>query len=374
MDNVSNKYKKWIYIFFLVVPFFSLALFFVLKRNKSVMNFWVFKIAGPFEQFLGRICSVFPFSVLEIAACISVILSLIFIIVAVVSYFRNKDKRRLVKRAAGVLIFWLWVVSAFNWLWNAVYYASTFSERSNLQVRPYSVEELAAVTDYFACNAAELSDEIKRDEKGLWNENLDDVIKRAPENYKAAEELFPCLEMKSVEVKPFLFSRVQSMLGFTGMYTPYTGEANINIDAPPFLIPSTICHEMTHQRMVAPEDECNFVGIMACIACDDVVYQYSGYLSGLIHLSNALYSVSPDIWYSIANERFTIELYTDWVYNGEYWRRFESPVEEISGEVYDKFLKHNDQELGNKSYGACVDLIIDHFLDVINEEKELSDD
>ena len=35
-----------------------------------------------------------------------------------------------------------------------------------------------------------------------------------------------------------------------------------------------------------------------------------------------------------------------------------SPVEEKAGQTYDAFLKRNDQELGIRSYGACVDLLV----------------
>ncbi len=362
MKNRLFKCSGWIFTLYAVLPFFFLALFFVLRGNKPLMDFWVFNIAGPFEQFLGRLCSFVPFSVVELLTVAAFIMSILFIISAAAGYFKDKNKTVLLKRISVIAIFWLWIIATFYWLWNVVYYASSFSERSNLQIRSCSVEELAAVTDYFAYNAAELSDKMKRDEKGIFDENLQEIIESAPENYKAAEKLFPFLQMDSVKVKPFAFSRLQSMLGFTGMYTPYTGEANINTDVPKLTIPSTICHEMTHQRMVAPEDECNFVGITACILSDDIVYQYSGYFSGLIHLSNALFSVSPDAWQQIAEKRFTKELYTDWIFNADYWEQFESPVQEISSQVYDGFLKHNKQELGNRSYGACVDLIISYFL------------
>ncbi|MEI3141542.1 MAG: DUF3810 family protein [Lawsonibacter sp.] len=60
--------------------------------------------------------------------------------------------------------FGLWC--AFCWMWNAAYYASTFTQRSGLGGRPYSVEELAAVTEYFAQNAARLSSQVARDGEG----------------------------------------------------------------------------------------------------------------------------------------------------------------------------------------------------------------
>ena len=167
--------------------------------------------------------------------------------------------------------------------------------------------------------------------------------------------------MKSVEAKPLLCSKLQSSLGFTGIYSPITGEANVNIDAPSCLLPATIAHEMSHQRMVALEDEANFVGIAACVTSDDPLFQYSGYLMGLIHLCNALYPVAPDTWYEIAGTHFTPELFTDWDDNNAYWAQRSSPMEEKAAEVYDSFLKGNDQELGIRSYGACVDLLVAYF-------------
>ena len=79
------------------------------------------------------------------------------------------------------------------------------------------------------------------------------------------------------------------------------------MDAPACLVPATIAHEMSHQRMVFSELEANFVGIAAAVSCGDPVFQYSGWLMGLIQLCNALYAVSPDLWYQIAAASFTPE-------------------------------------------------------------------
>ena len=167
--------------------------------------------------------------------------------------------------------------------------------------------------------------------------------------------------MDSVRAKPIFFSRFQSRLGFTGMYFPFTGEANVNVDAPACLVPATIAHEMAHQRMVASELESNFVGIAACVTGEDVTYQYSGYLMGLIQLCNALYDVAPQTWQAIARSTFTAELSQDWQDNNQYWAAMRSPVEDRAEQVYDSFLKGNGQSLGIRSYGACVDLLVTYF-------------
>ena len=121
------------------------------------------------------------------------------------------------------------------------------------------------------------------------------------------------------------FSRLQSMMGFTGVYFPFTGEANVNVDAPACLVPATIAHEMSH-----PADGLLRAGGQFCGHRRGGVLRRSGVpvlrmADGLIQLCNALYAVSPDLWYQIAAASFTPELSTDWEDNNAYWRALESP-------------------------------------------------
>ncbi len=237
-------------------------------------------------------------------------------------------------------------------------HADTFAQRAGLETAPYSVDELASVTTYFARQAAALSDQVARDSEEHFSEDLADCFEAGPEVYENLAREFPCLDITAVRAKPLVCSRLQSILGFTGVYFPFTGEANVNVDAPACLIPATIAHEMAHQRMVASESEANFVGIAACVTSDNVVFQYSGYLMGLIQLCNALYPVDAQAWQTIVQECFTAELAADWNDNNAYWAALESPVEEVAEQAYDSFLKGNGQELDMRSYGACVDLLV----------------
>ena len=51
----------------------------------------------------------------------------------------------------------------------------------------------------------------------------------------------------------------------------------------------------------------------------------------------------------------------DWNANNAYWAALASPMEDAAEQVYDSFLKGNGQELGMRSYGACVDLLAAYF-------------
>lgn len=42
-----------------------------------------------------------------------------------------------------------------------------------------------------------------------------------------------------------------SRINYTGFFFPYTAEANVNVDSPLCMLPSTIAHELAHQRGVA---------------------------------------------------------------------------------------------------------------------------
>ena len=351
----------WRWLGVITLPLALVILFQWLKGNQSLMTKWVFGVMAPIEQFLGRLWAVFPFSVAELLTVLFLTGCLVWLIRAVVLVWRQKKLLPLLRRLAALAAAWLWLWAGLCWLWNAAYYIPTFSQREGLETSPCSVEELAAVTEFFARQAAALAPQMPRDSEGHFVKDLSGWFEGAPAVYQAVSEQFPSLFINSVRPKPLLFSRLQSILGFTGVYFPFTGEANVNVDAPACLVPATISHEMAHQRMVSSELEANFVGIAACTTCDDAVFQYSGWLMGLIQLCNALYSVSPDTWYDIAGRTFTLELAIDWEDNNAYWKALESPMETVAGDMYDSFLKGNDQELGIRSYGACVDLLVHYY-------------
>ena len=360
--NHINSAKVWFFLGTITLPLALVILFEVLKGRQVVIGAWVWSVMAPLEQVLGRLWSLFPVSVAEVFAVLFLSGCTVWLGRAIVLVVHQKKPILFLRRPLGLGIVWLWLWAGLCWFWNAAYYVPSFAQREGLETSPYSIEELAEVTKYFAQQAAALAPQVPRDAEGHFAADLFDCFDRGPSIYHNIGQKFSSLNIKAVKAKPLFFSRLQSILGFTGIYFPFTGEANVNVDAPACLIPATIAHEMSHQRMVSSELEANFVGIAACTSCDDVVYQYSGYLMGLINLCNALYPVSPDAWNKIAEQTFNRELFIDWSDNNNYWAELESPAEDVAGDMYDSFLKSNDQELGIHSYGACVDLLVNYYL------------
>lgn len=342
-------------------PVLMTGAFYLLRNNTALMTIWVHHIMAPVMQTVGRFWGLFPFAVGEAWAALTIAALILWVLWAILRLVRDREGRPFLRRilAAACFLFWLW--GLFCWLWNCSYYAADFSQRAGLRDDPTAPEQLAMVTVFFAQQAAALSDDVPRDEMGRFAADEDTYFQNGPAVYDNLSRIYPELKLDSGPAKKLLFSRFQSILGFTGVYFPFTGEANVNVDAPACLVPATIAHEMSHQRMVAAEEEANFVGILACITSEDVVYQYSGYLSGLTHLANALNDLSPELLQTIMAEIFTEELRTDWNENYHYWKELDSSTQDKATEVYDGFLKHNGQSLGLLSYGACVDLLVNYF-------------
>ena len=168
--------------------------------------------------------------------------------------------------------------------------------------------------------------------------------------------------MKAVKPKQAFYSRLMSRVNFTGYYFPYMGEATVNVDIPGALLPSTIAHEMAHQRGVAFENEANFVGILACVESNNAAYEYSGWLLGFIYLLNALYKADPGAYYEVASLA-PPKAWADIQANNDYWAQFETKEAEVTEKVYDSMLKSYGESLGVQSYGAVADLLIEWYLE-----------
>lgn len=345
----------------LITPIVLIALFYTLRNHTPTMIWWT---EGPLPFFIKpfrQLSGLLPFSLGEWLIITTVLFFLWLIPSRIYGKLRKQKPLCQKKELAILLSLVLWLGAGLCWLWNPLYYVPTLAERANLDLSPYPVEDLILLTHYFAQGAQEYAPQVSRDDTGQFNVPSEEYFQEALLLYEKTEETFPFLAMENVPAKSLRLSQIQSYFGFTGVYNPFTGEANINTHTPAVLHPVTIAHEMAHQRLIAPETEANFLAIVACLDSDSTTFRYSGYLFGLMQLSNALYPVAPEIWQEIVDLYFTPEISTDWQSNYNYWQSFQSPVEEVAKEAYDGFLKGNQQELGIRSYGACVDLLVSYY-------------
>ena len=334
-----------------------IALFHLLAGKREIMNALAFGTL-PLRQALGKLCAHFPVSVAELLCTLGVLAVLAWLVWTVVSVCRLKPRlltfwRRLSLLLAVALTLYLLLCI----LLGASYRADSFQDRSGLRAQPASVEALYEVTALFTEKLIESADTVPRGPDGQFSVPEDEVFAAASEIYRGAERLFPILTLKDVTPKRAMYSHVMSIFNYTGFYFPFTGEAHINIEPPLALMAATIAHEMAHQRGVASELEANFVAVLACTESGNAAYAYSGWLFGWLHLGNALYRYAPEAYYELARS-LPESVWADLNANDEFWEQYETKAAVVSDKVYDTMLKTYGQELGVRSYGAVVDLLI----------------
>ena len=346
----------------------AVALIYALRVDEGAM-LWVYEhVTHPYHLFMSKLCSHFAFSAAELVYAAAILGLAAYLLWCVYRLIRFPEKlwqlyRLVLTLAMAGAVFW----AGLSVMWTPCYYAPGFAEQSGVDDGPLELEELETVTRWFAALASEYADEVPRDENDACTTDRDSVLDRAAGVFEGAAELYPFLDGEALRPKPIHFSRIMSCLDFTGFFFPMTGEANLNMDSPVFLLPSTSQHEIAHQRGVAMEQECNFVAVLSCLESEYADFRYAGAALAYIYLGNALagadYEAYTEIYYSLSD---TVR--ADFKAQSAYWDEFrDSAAQKASNTVYDSFLKSNGQELGMQSYGACVNLLVHYYIDEARE-------
>ena len=346
----------------LAVNALALALFFALRTRRDVMNAVSHGFSMPLERALGRLWSYVPLSAAELCYALAAVALAVFLARSVVLIVRAEYKREMLYRRVMLLFnALLSLYAAFCLLWGVNFYADDFCRQSGVYPEPVTREELIAVTRYFAGETARCAGAVARDAHGVYAVPRQESLRYAPSLYTAMYDEFPFLYIPVDPMpKGIFFSRVMSAMNVTGLYFPFTGESNLNMDFPAATFPATVAHELAHRRGIASEQQCNFLAVLASTRAENAAYQYSGWLLGYIHLSNALYTVAPEEWREI-RASLPAPVEADLRAANEYWARYEGVAARASGKAYDTMLKSYGDELGMRSYGAVVDLLVAYY-------------
>lgn len=319
----------------------------------------------------GRIMGVFPFSVSEILLYLLLLWILVSMCRLMAGVIRKKKGRRQVVEwcmkllfIAGALFFLYVVNCGIN------YQRESFAESAGIRGEEYSVEELTEVCSWLTGEVNARSDEVLRDDAGIMTlENISDeedstsdggktsVDTLAVEAMKMLGDTYPELSGFYPKPKGLLNSWILSIQNLTGVYSPFTVEANYNSDVVDYYIPFTACHELSHLRGFMQEQEANFIAFLACTDSEHVEFQYSGYLVGWVYCMNVLHQVDYDAWEEV-RAGLAPSADADLKANSEFWAAYDGKVAEVSNKVNDTYLKANGQKDGVESYDRMVDLIV----------------
>ena len=341
-----------------------IAAYFLLRSNEALLDALSEGFVRPWHRALSTFCDLFPFSVAEALIVLAILGAAVYIISQVVLMLRRGEKlKRLYRIAMTAVMAFCVIYGGFCTLWGIYFYTADFEERSGIYAEPLSTEQLETTTRYFTALLNECAEAVPRDEEGVFAVTREEIFDLSPTLYENVCLSFPCLEGPALRCKPFFFSEILSRITFTGFFFPFTAEANINVHSPECMLPSTIAHELAHQRGVAQEDEANFVAVLASLESGSDIYCYSACLMAYIHLSNALYAADYEAW---LDNYYTLSpgVLADIKMNNAYWDRYRDTVVNAAADtVYTGLLHSYGQSDGLKTYGKCIDLLVAYYYD-----------
>lgn len=306
------------------------------------------------------IFQIFPFSFAEILLYVLIVaLAGIILFYLIRFLFKRITAVKLVSLFLTLAIIAGGALNAFYFIWGFHYARPKLQQLLGLDVTQREPQELVSLTVSLAAAANQLREQVQEDASGIFTLSVSPAEKFAaiPQAYAALGREIPLFSHKAHTPKPVLASEWMSWAGISGIFIPFTGEANVNVHQPHLLIPVSAAHEAAHGQGIARENEANFVGYLACMASNDAELQYSAVILALINCGNQVYAWDKQTYTEIF-QTYSEKVKRDLSAYNAYWKAYEGPVEEMMTQVNDSYLKHNQQQSGVKSYGEMVDLLL----------------
>lgn len=354
------------------VPLWSLILFAIFlcallmntlfKTNHALANAIHHTVGAAIRTVLATLTSWIPFSLAECLLILSPLL------VGLICFALVRRMRR--SLAAGIRYFtgFLSLLSlVFTFLffgYNAGYYSDGVEAKLDFKRSDLSAEQLYDT-------AVIMIDQIKEDLPYVYYPrntysamtfSYAELNEKLNEAYNTLSDQYPAFQRMYSNTKPVLLSEPWTYTHISGVYTFFTGEANVNTNYPDFIIVSSAAHEMAHQRGITKEDEANFTAFLVCSLSDDPYIRYCGYADVLNDLMGKLASASPEL-YNKARAQMPQELKDEYTAYSVFFDQYrENVAATVSTAVNNAYITSHNQPAGVKSYGLVVDLVAAYLL------------
>ncbi len=359
-----NRYVPKASIVFYMIGILAAVVYLICVCSSAFADFFNIHISSFFRALNAHLTGWIPFSLAEFI----IISAPVTIVCAVVtaSKISMRGNRYFIRCVTGLLSVVVLIASMFVFTFGAGYRVPTIDRKLGIPREKVSAEELGATMEIVIERLNELSPYVTyMEEKGsIRPYTHEETVQLCLDSYEKLSEQHPFIQKLDAPVKQILLSDYMTYTHISGMYTFFTGEANLNTNYPYFVNVYTTAHEMAHQRGIARENEANFLAYLVCITSDDPYMQYAGYLNMYEYLASPLYSASPSLYSKTVGELNQYARYDLLCYSEFFDKYRDNVAADVSDAVNNTYLVLQGTE-GSKSYGMVVDLAVAYHL---NEE------
>lgn len=356
-----SRLPLWSKIFYCIGSA-ALVVYVASMFSRGFADFFNRYIGSFFRGSLSYLSVWLPFSLAEIALITVPIWGTLLIVYASRHYcwsWRTVLNFLLILLSVVSLLFSLFVFGL-----GTGYYNSTIDVKLGLERTKVTPKELVTTLNTVAEGVNDALNEKtpEYDENGasVMPFTYGEMCEKLVDAYDKVREEYSFIPGLDSRVKPVMLSKPWTYTHISGVYTYFTGEANINTNMPDYTIPFTAAHEMAHQRGISREDEANFVAFLVCTASDDPYIRYSGYLSMFEYVASPTYSADKEE-YAAALKKLNPAAVGEMIAYNEFYDKYaDSVASTVTSAVNDTFLKSQGTP-GEKSYGMVVDLAVAYY-------------
>lgn len=347
-----NIKRKFILLVVLVVVL-TVVNYYLPQSNHLIYQYDRF-IFNPFQSFRIITFGLLPVSVGDVMYLIGGIALLVTLArwVKYVARFRG-FKLHLAVSVLNLTNIVLFVYLFFIFGWGANYYKPTLRESWQMGKKDtgYSMQDTAARRRVF--NEIVAFDQFLVEKLNTYaphyhNLSFPEVNDRSVQYYRTYTD--SKVRLHGLGLKRTLFGYFIERLAVEGYYNPFTGEGQVNTDLPGFTLPFLACHEMAHQAGIAAEDDANLMAYALGTLVNDSSFNYSSYLNLWIYTNNRLFRRDSALAHKFEaqlNKLTTAHIDT----LEQISRKYRNKMAHFSSDLYDSYLKMQDQKEGIRSYG-----------------------
>jgi hypothetical protein len=358
-DKKGLPLPRWC-IVFLCIAAVALVLYVIAAISPNAADWYNRTVGAAVRAGLAHLTSFLPFSLAEI---LLYLLPAVVILLGVYAYRHCNSFKKTLFLLAKLLCAFSLFFSVFVFSFGTGYHTHTLEQRLALPSREVDLAALQQTASVVITELNAAAQEVSFGEDGfsVMPYTLEEMNDKLLEAYAPVCARYAFVQSLQSRIKPVIASRAMSYTHITGVYTYFTGEANLNVYFPDYTLPFTAAHELAHQRGIAREDEANFIAFLVCSGAQDPYIRYCAYLNMYEYLANAIWRTDREAYRALQQTLDPCVRNELRAYSAFFDEFRDSVISEVSDAVNDTYLKLNGNEAGSASYGLVVRLAVAYY-------------
>jgi len=341
--NFKKKFKIMVLLAILVAA----ALYFF-PRHQHLLSLYVNHIFSPIQSLRSVLFGFIPVSVGDILYVLAALALLLVVGRWFYFLFRFRlHKERLAASILNTINTFVFCYLLFIIGWGANYYKPSLASSWNIHSDTTSKKDnsgLIAFNKFLITKLNAFAPHYR-------SQSFSNVDEQAIAYYR----IFTDCQIKAhgLHAKTSLFGSFVARMAVEGYYNPFTGEAQVDGGVPGFMLPFVICHELAHQAGIAAEDDANLMAYALGTMVNDTSFNYSAYLNIWLYARTKLFRKD-----SVLANKLQLQLNKLTIAHidtlEEIDRKYHGEISDYSSEMYDSYLRLEQQSGGIKSYANVI--------------------